>query len=88
MNWRIEFTNTARKQFRKFSAPDRERLILFLEERVAKHPDPRQLAKRLTGGDAEHWHFRVGQYRIIFSIEDNKLLITVIAVGNRSNIYK
>jgi len=88
MIWTIEFTGAARKQFRKISTSDRERLISFLEERVANHPDPRRMAKRLSGGKDERWQFRVGRYRVIFEIEDEKLVIVVIAIGNRSDIYK
>ena len=88
MTWTIEFTRAARKDLREISVPDRERIISFLEERVAEHPDPRSLAKRLAGGDQERWRFRVGSYRIIASIEDRVLLITVITVGHRREIYR
>lgn len=88
MTWTIEFTRTARKDLRGIAVPDRERILSFLESRVAEHPDPRSLARRLAGGDEERWRFRVGNYRIIASIEDHVLLITVITVGHRKEVYR
>lgn len=88
MTWQIEFTQAARKDLRGIAVPDRKRIITFLEERVAEHPDPRSLAKRLAGGEAERWRFRVGDYRIIASIQDRVLLITVITIGHRREVYR
>ncbi len=87
MNWTIEFTKSSRKQLEAIGAPDRARIAAFLRERVASHTDPRQLAKKLVG-ERDLWRFRVGDYRLITSIEDGRCVVLVIAIGHRREIYR
>ncbi len=88
MNWSIEFTVTARKDLRALSIPVRKRIISFLEERVRNYPDPRKLAKRLAGTDRELWRFRVGDYRIIAEIIEQRMAVLVITIGHRGGVYR
>ncbi|WP_372609393.1 type II toxin-antitoxin system RelE/ParE family toxin [Halomonas sp.] len=88
MAWRIELTNDAVKQLKKMGHTDAKRIRDYLRFRVQSLDDPRQLGKPLTGQLSELWRYRVGDYRIIASIEDDEVRILVIRVGHRRDIYR
>jgi len=79
----IEFSQTAEKQFYKLEKQIQIRVISTLERiRIRPHHH----LKRLVG--SPYFSLRVGRYRVILDIKEEKLLIFVIEVGHRSNIYK
>jgi mRNA interferase RelE/StbE len=87
--WRIEFDASARKEIERLDWPVAARIIRFLRERVTLADDPRSLAHTLKGERlGEFWKYRVGDYRVIARIEDQKLLILVIRIRHRSDFYK
>lgn len=88
MSWKVEFTSKARKDLRRISPSDQRRIADSLFDRVGNHPDPRSLAKRLSGVKMALWRFRVGDYRIIVSFEDERMIALVVAIGNRREIYR
>ncbi len=88
MTWVVSFTQSTRKQLSKLSHADRIRVLAFLNERVAEHPDPRELAKRLQGKSEELWRFRVGDLRIIVRISQGIMTVLVIEIGHRREIYR
>jgi mRNA interferase RelE/StbE len=59
-----------------------------LEQRVIASGDPRQLGKSLRGDIGEFWPYRVGEYRIISLIEDEKPVVVIVSVGHRREIYR
>ena len=65
------------------------RIIRFLRERVAPLEDPRSIGEALKGSElGEFWKYRVGDWRIISKIEDGKMTVLVIRVGNRREVYR
>lgn len=89
MVWKIEFDPAAIKELRKLDPPTARRIISFLREPVAILDDPRSIGQALSGGKlGDFWKYRVGDWRIITNIEDKRLLILVLRVGNRREIYK
>jgi mRNA interferase RelE/StbE len=89
MTWRVEFTPRAEKDIERLSTKDQRRILEFLTQRVSAHPNPRALAKRLTGTkEEEAWRFRVGDYRIITQFLDSRLVVLVVEVGNRREVYR
>lgn len=88
MTWRVEFTPRAEKDIERLSTRDQRRILEFLTQRVSAHPNPRALAKRLTGTKEEVWRFRVGDYRIITQFQDSRLVVLVVEVGNRREVYR
>lgn len=88
MTWRIELTDDAAKQLKKMGHTDAKRIRDYLRSRVQPLEDPRQLGEPLTGQLSELWRYRVGDYRIIASIEDEEICILVIRVGHRRDIYR
>ncbi|TIS55382.1 type II toxin-antitoxin system RelE/ParE family toxin [Mesorhizobium sp.] len=88
MNWRVEFTQRADKDIERLSMKDQRRILEFLHDRVSAHPNPKALAKRLTATKQEAWRFRVGDYRIIVQFQDSRLVVLVVEVGNRREVYR
>lgn len=89
MAWTIEYGQPVQKTILKLDPVIRKRIRRFLEERVARLDDPRQIADRLQGAEfGQYWRYRVGDYRIICDIQDHKLVVLVIEIGHRSSIYR
>jgi mRNA interferase RelE/StbE len=88
VTWTLEYTRTARKAVDKLDHQSRDRIKDFLRNRLAKHPTPRELGKALKGSFAAYWSYRVGDMRIICDIQDKKLVILVVAIGNRRDVYR
>ena len=89
MVWRIEFEAAAKKDLSKLDKQAARRVIAFLRERVAPLEDPRALGAALKGprfGDL--WKYRLGDYRIVARIENDLLLILVVRIGDRKEIYR
>lgn len=89
MAWKIELTNTATLQLAKLDRPVAQRIRKFLRDRVAPLEDPRRIGQKLHGKAlGEFWKYRVGDYRIITKIEDDRLVVLVIEIGHRREIYR
>ncbi|QXX73234.1 type II toxin-antitoxin system RelE/ParE family toxin [Methylovirgula sp. HY1] len=88
MTWQIEFDAAALDDLRKLGSAGRVHVLRFLQERIAPADDPRRLGKALSGDKPGFWRYRVGDYRIIARIEDQRLMVLIIAIGHRSEIYR
>jgi len=87
--WTIEFDDAAIKELARLDKPVARRIVKFLRDRVAVLDDPRAIGEALKGSSlGEFWKYRVGDYRIICSIEDSILTILVVRVGNRREVYR
>ncbi len=85
MTYRIEVSPAAARQLRKLDRPARRRVQAAIEL-LATQPRP-SAARKLVGGDGE-WRVRTGDYRIVYEIHDTVLLVLVVAVGHRRDIYE
>ena len=89
MAWQIEFDESAKKELAKLDRQVARRLIDFLKNRVLNLRDPRSVGLALRGSTlGEFWKYRVGDFRIIASIQDDRMIVLVLRVGNRSDIYR
>lgn len=88
MAWQIEFTPDAEKQLAKIDRQSAKRIVNFLRERIATSENPRSLGKSLKGVLREFWRYRVGDHRIICRIEDDRLLVLVVRVAHRREVYR
>ena len=88
MAWNVELSPTAQQQLDKLDKSIAHRISKFLYERVANLSDPRQLGERLQGTLHEFWRYRVGDYRIICSLEHDRLVVLVLRIGHRREIYR
>jgi len=86
--WTIEFVPEAAKELRKLGRSEAARIIRTLEERIAPLDDPRTLGAPLTGDHAGYWRWRIGDYRVVAQIEDERVLILVVRVGHRREVYR
>ena len=87
MVWTIRIDAGARKQLCKLGKAPAARIVAGLEQ-IGALDDPRQRGKPLTGDWAGHWRYRFGDYRVIGRIEDGQLVIVVVAVGHRREVYE
>ena len=85
MHYRLEYTAAARKQIKKLPADILSRIIQTIE-RLTDNPRPEGI-KKLTGY-REYYRIRVGNYRIIYTIMDEQLIVLVIRVAHRKNVYR
>ena len=88
MAWQIEFTPEAEKQLSKIDRQIAKRIVRFLRERIATAENPRSIGKVLKGVLREFWRYRVGDYRIVSRFEDCRMLILVIRVAHRREVYR
>jgi mRNA interferase RelE/StbE len=89
MAWKIEFSVAANQELSKLDAQHSRRILKFLHERVGKLADPRTIGKALQGSRlGEFWKYRVGNYRLICKIEDDGLIVLVLRVGHRKEVYR
>jgi mRNA interferase RelE/StbE len=89
MNWIIEFDPSAVKELDKLDPQQAKRILRFLFDRVAHLDDPRSIGEALKGTRFNTlWKYRVGDYRIITSIEDNITHILVVKIGDRKEVYR
>ena len=87
MNWAYRFDERALKELKKLGKQARRDIVTYLDERVAGDADPRRFGKRLKGELGGLWRYRVGDYRIICQIREGELLVLVVAVGHRKDVY-
>jgi mRNA interferase RelE/StbE len=89
MPWRIEFSEAAERELDRLDPQIARRIIRFLNERIAPSADPRALGEALKGSKlGNFWKYRVGDYRLICSIEDKVLRILVLRIGHRREVYR
>ena len=89
MAWRIEYSKDAEKEIAKLDLQIAQRIIRFMGSRVAKLENPRSIGEELTGSKlGNYWKYRVGDYRIIADIQDTKLCVQVVRLGNRREVYR
>ena len=85
--WTIEFTDAARKDIKRLGHTDAKRIRNFLRDPVATSSNRRQFGLALTGNELGGlWRYRVGDYRIICELQDNRLVVLVIEIGHRREV--
>ena len=89
MAWRIELSDLAEKNLKQLDPQNAKRILSFLNDRVSRLEDPRSIGEALRVSKlGELWKYRVGDFRIISSIEDKAVRIIVVRIGNRKDVYK
>jgi mRNA interferase RelE/StbE len=89
MPWKVELSSGAERELNTLDAQPARRILKFLHERVARLDNPRSIGEALHGSRlGEFWKYRVGDYRLIWKIEDTRLLVLVLRIGHRKEIYR
>jgi mRNA interferase RelE/StbE len=86
--WTIEITRTAEKQITKLHRKAQQAIISFLRGRLAAADNPRQWGKPLRGEKRGLRRYRAGDSRLICDIQDERITVVVLQVGNRKDVYR
>lgn len=84
----LEISPTARKRIKKLDAPVRNRITKWIEEHLTNCSNPRFQGRNLVDYPGANWRYRVGKYRIVVDIQDEKIVILVVDVDKRNDVYK
>lgn len=87
MVWTIDFDKKAKKEFANLDKPAQKQIDKFLLK-LMKSANPRQFGEALKGNLQSFWRYRVGDYRLICSIEDKILTVIVFTIKHRKEVYK
>lgn len=87
MNWAYEFEAEALRELRRLDHEARQRIIHYLDTRVAGRSDPRRFGQPLRGDLHGLWRWRVGDYRLIGRVQESIVLVQIVRVGHRKDVY-
>ena len=85
--YHIEYSKKAQKQIRKLDKPIQRLLFAWIDKHLEGIDDPRAHGKGLTENPTNEWRYRIGAYRLICDIQDDKMVILAIEFGHRKDIY-
>lgn len=88
MKYTVEYTDKAIKSLKKLDKSVLKMIKSWIEKNLVGTENPRQHDKGLTFNKSGQWRYRVGDYRILADIQDEKLVIILIGIGHRSQIYQ
>ena len=87
MSYHVEFTRAALRDLKKLDRRTAAMITGWIRKNLEGCENPRQHGKGLTANRSGQWRYRVGDYRILADIQDNKIVILILNVGHRSEIY-
>ncbi len=88
MNYKVEFTEKSLKELKKTDKTISRLILAWIRKNLEGCENPRIHGKALQGNLSSLWRYRVGDYRIIAEIEDEKIIILIMNIGHRKDIYK
>jgi mRNA interferase RelE/StbE len=86
--WAVEFDDRARRELRKLDTKIQQAILRYLRSRIAVTEDPRRFGKPLRRNLAGLWRYRVEDYRLICRIEETRVVVLVLQVGHRREVYE
>ena len=87
MSYRIETSNRFDKDFKKLDRYTQRMIKSWISKNLQNCEDPRVHGKGLTADRSGQWRYRIGDYRLICTIDDNRLIILALTVGHRRDVY-
>lgn len=87
MSFTVIFSNRADRDLRKLDKAQARAVMAWIKKNLVDCSDPRRTGHALKGEFGEYWRYRVGDYRIVARIVDDALVLEVVEVGHRKNIY-
>lgn len=89
MAWAIEYTDDAKRDMKRLDRQVARRIADYMRSRIAVLDDPRTTGKALVGSKyAGQWRYRVGDYRVICNIQDDRIRVLVLKIGHRGEVYR
>ena len=85
--WQIEYAEKATRELLKIDRQAAKKIKKYLDERIATDEDPRRFGEALAENLAGLWKYRIGDYRVIVEIQDERVVVLVLRVGHRSKVY-
>ncbi len=88
MSYHVQLTDTAKKQLKKMDRQTASMLLGWMRKNLEGCENPRQHGKGLSANRSGQWRYRVGNYRLIAEIEDDRIVILILSIGHRGDVYK
>ena len=88
MSYKVLSTEQSKKELNKLDKSTMRLILAWIRKNLEGCSDPRQHGKGLTANRSGQWRYRVGDYRLIAEIEDEKITIIILTVGHRRDVYK
>lgn len=86
--YEVKLSERFKREFRKLDKYTQKIIRAWINKNLVDCENPRQYGKGLTANRSGQWRYRIGDYRLICEIEDNKMIILALTVGHRREIYK
>lgn len=87
MSYSVQYSKQAIKELKKLDRFTCQMIYSWIDKNLSDCEDPRQHGKALTANRKGQWRYRIGDYRLICDIQDDKLVILALTVGHRRDIY-
>ena len=87
MKYKVLLTEKAKKALKKLDRPTAALIIGWIEKNLENCENPRQHGKGLTSNRSGQWRYRIGAYRLICEIKDKEIIILILEIGHRKDIY-
>lgn len=87
IKYKVEYTQQAVKQLAKFDKHIQKLIYAWIDKNLQNCEDPRRMGKGLTSNRSGQWRYRIGDYRLIADIQDERVTILLLEVGHRRSIY-
>lgn len=88
MKYSVVLTERAKKQLSKLDKPVAKLIASWLRKNLQECENPRQHGKGLTANRTGQWRYRIGDYRVLAEIQDEKVIIMVVEIGHRKKVYE
>ena len=88
LTWKIEWDDRARKELRKLDSSVQKEILKYLRVRISDSKNPRLFGQSLVGNKVSLWRYRIENYRLICRLEDHTLVVFVVGVGHRKEVYE
>jgi len=85
--WQVKFSETAKRQLNKLQKQTQKDILKYLKKRIKTDEDPQRFGSLLRRSLSGLWKYRVGDYRLICEIQQEEIVVLVLAVGHRRKIY-
>ena len=86
--YRVEFTKEALKSLKKLDGPTMLLIMSWIRKNLEGCANPRQHGKALVANHSGKWRYRIGDYRLISEIQEDKIIILILSVGHHKDIYE
>ena len=88
MTWSVEWDERARRELRRLDPAVQRQILGYLRQRIVGPADPRRFGRPFSGGKQGLWRYRLSAYRLVCRIEEERLVVLVLAVGHRKEVYE